>query len=472
MPPIQRHGERTYSLTAMESRKWGDVADDWQKADALAIDPALQRAIGRSDKPARSRVWLERPRGHDKTSSIGQLCVYALAFATRPVKAYAYASDRDQSKLLLTAMQTCIRMNPYLADILAVEQHRVVNHAAGHPAEGGSLVVESSDVASSWGILPDLICLDEVTHWPDAGEQLWQSLLSAAVKRENCLLCSIQNSGFMDSWQWKVREVARTDEAWIFSRLEGPQASWLTPSRLDEMKRMLPPVAYARLFDNCWSTGGGDALSPETISRAFQNELQQQSHAMPGFTYTAGLDLGVSRDASAGCVLGVRQGAIDHGRIVLAAHKVWRPAHGQKVDLTAVEDAVREFNRNFGLKTVAYDPWQATGMAQRLQAVGLTVGERFLPKFHSQPVQPSRVRMIEVPATGNNLQKMASTLIEAFNDGRVHLYDCPDLRRNLIKLRVEERSYGFRLTSPRDETGHGDLCSAVPTRLVGSERVS
>ena len=80
--------------------------------------------------------------------------------------------------------------------------------------------------------------------------------------------------------------------------------------------------------------------------------------------------------------------------------------------------------------------------------------------------------MIEVPATGTNLQKMASVLIEAFNDGRVYCYDCPELHRDLIKLRVEERSYGFRLVSPRDETRHGDLASAFSLALCGASDIA
>jgi hypothetical protein len=39
-----------------------------------------------------------------------------------------------------------------------------------------------------------------------------------------------------------------------------------------------------------------------------------------------------------------------------------------------------------------------------------------------------------------------------------------------MKLRVEEKSYGIRLTSPRDESGHGDTFSAFSgALLVGHE---
>ncbi len=44
------------------------------------------------------------------------------------------------------------------------------------------------------------------------------------------------------------------------------------------------------------------------------------------------------------------------------------------------------------------------------------------------------------------------------------------MRRDLLKLRCEEKSYGIRLTSPRDGEGHGDTFSAFSLALlVGHE---
>ena len=39
----------------------------------------------------------------------------------------------------------------------------------------------------------------------------------------------------------------------------------MSPARLAEQRRMLPPAAYLRLWENVWSSGLGDALSPEDI---------------------------------------------------------------------------------------------------------------------------------------------------------------------------------------------------------------
>ena len=72
----------------------------------------------------------------------------------------------------------------------------------------------------------------------------------------------------------------------------------------------------------------------------------------------------------------------------------------------------------------------------------------------------------EIPPTGANLRLQASLTIESFQDRRFKFYDCEPLRRDLHKLRVEEKSYGFRLTSPRDGEGHGDTFSAFALALL------
>lgn len=456
------------------ARRFGDVMDPWQRDDFAALDPALQRCNGRKPaeaeaegEPVKMRAYLERGRGHSKTTDLAVTGCWALAFANRPLKGFAFAADQDQADLLRQAMETLIRLNPWLGAILEVQRDAVINKAEGHPGDGSRLEIWTSDVASSYGILPDLIIADELCHWQGDGS-LWHSIISSAAKRSNCLLVVISNAGFADSWQWTVREAARTDPAWIFSRLDGPQASWLTEARLAEQRRMLPPVAYLRLWENQWSSGGGDALTPADIAAAFSHCLGPMDRSQvidirtvtKQWLFVAGLDLGLTRDSSAVVVLAVPAGG-GSGQIRLAQHRRWAPVPGKKVDLMEVERAILEFDREFGgLENVAFDPWQAELMAQRLEADSGRRRRNQQRRFNSQPW------MREVPPTAANLRAQATLIIESFQDRRLTLYPCEPLRCDLLKLRVEERSYGIRLTSPRDGDGHGDLFSAFSLALL------
>src|SRR5712692_6831835 len=61
--------------------------DPWQEADFVAMDPAWKLAAGRGDgeqAPIR-RAWLERPRGHAKTSDLAVPISWASLFAERPI---------------------------------------------------------------------------------------------------------------------------------------------------------------------------------------------------------------------------------------------------------------------------------------------------------------------------------------------------------------------------------------------------
>ncbi len=445
-------------------RRFGDCMDPWQKADFEALDPGLRLCNGRStDTNVKTRAWLERARGHSKTTDLAVICTWALTFATRPIHGYCFAADQDQAKLLKDAIATLVRLNPWLDPLLDVQKNTVLNHASGHPGEGGKLDVYTSDVASSWGILPDLIIADEVTHWTGDGS-LWHSILSSAAKRENCLLCGISNAGFCDSWQWHVREAARTSDDWIFSRLDGPVASWMSPKRLAEQAKMLPPIAYARLWLNQWSTGGGDALTPADIAACFLPGLQPMRGRAPGWLFVGGVDLGLKRDSSAVVILAVPDGRT--GKIRLAHSAVWKPTSATKVDLNQVESHILEMDRLFGLEACAFDPWQAELLATRIEANALRRRRNARRREWAKPF------MREIVPSASNLREQASLTIEYFTDRKLELAECPALLTDLLKLRAEEKSYGIRLVSPRDETGHGDCFSAFALALVIGHEVS
>lgn len=325
-----------------------------------------------------------------------------------------------------------------------------------------TLQIIASDAPSSYGLTPDFVICDEVVHWRK--RDLWDSLISSAAKRATCIVLVITNAGIQDDWSWHTREVIRTSPSWYFSRLDGPVASWIDADLLAEQQRLLPTPAFQRLWLNTWLSGGGDAFAPDVIDSAFDHSLTPLPRGVSVQHYVAGLDLGVSRDCSAVCVLGVHRQHHKHGRIRLAQTRLWRPTSTERVDLQEVEDALMALHARFNFRQVNFDPWQASHMASRLQSAGL--GR--IASNNSRSSLP----MVEVPPTGQNLRQMATATLEAFNDRRVALYEEPNLLRDLHRLRVEERSYGFRLVSPRDEYGHGDMASAFQLALLAASQLA
>jgi phage terminase large subunit-like protein len=440
-------------------RPFADVMDDFQRHDFEALDNGWKRAAGQEvSRDCCQRGWLERGRGHSKSSDVMVSATWALFASRRQLSGVVCAVDRDQAALDRDHVGRLVSLNPWLSKVIDVQQWRILNRHTGSAME-----IMASDVASSYGLLVDFAVCDEVSLWPK--RDLFDSILSSAAKRSTCLLLCIGNAGFQDSWVWNLREAIRADDRWHFSRLEGPVASWITAENLAEQRKLLPSVAFDRLWLNIWVSAGGDALSEAVITRAFDAAVRPQTRAVAAFDYVAGVDLGVSRDASAVCVLGVRRSHQGHGRIQLAATKVWRPRKGAKVDLQAVEDALADLHATFNFCQLNFDPWQMTHMASRLQSGNFG---RMVKGSDRKP----RLPMVEIPPVGANLQRIATSLIESFNDYRVALYPDEGLERDLRRLRVEERPYGFRLVSPHDELGHGDLGTAFSLALLAASELA
>jgi hypothetical protein len=414
--------------------------DPWQEADFEALDGAWLSLTGRPGAvaPTIRRAWLERPRGHSKTADLAVPVVWALAFATRPLSGVAAAADRDQARLLRDAIATLARLNRWLGQTLDVQSWRVVNTRTG-----SALEILSSDEASSYGQLPDFVIADEVTHWTKDG--LWVSLFSAAAKRASCLFLASMNAGFTGSWVWQVREAVRTDPAWYFNHLDGPRASWITPARLAEQRRLLPPLAYDRLWGNEWTSGSGDALTEADILAAVRLEGPMLAREGP-YSFFGGLDLGISRD-HASLVLLARHERTK--RLRLAQVYNWQPPRGGKIDLDWVKDKVLDLHRIFGA-TFYLDPYQAELLAQQLAKAG--------------------VRVELIPFVGKNLNEMASNLIEAFADRNIDLYPHAALLDDLKRLRIKETAAGWKLDPARTQAGHGDRATGLSLALLAAKR--
>ncbi len=416
---------------------FASVMDPWQRADFEALDPGWKATVTQSNDDAICRAWLERGRGSSKTTDLSVMSAWALFASKRRLTGIAAAADLDQSKLLRDGISKLVYLNPWLQPIIEVQASRAINvHTES------CLDFIASDAPSAYGLTPDFLILDEVTHWKK--RDMWDALISAAAKRSRCMVTCITNAGIQDDWQWEVREAIRISPTWHFHRLEGHCASWISQALLDEQRRLLPPMAFSRLWDNSWVSGGGDFLSPELIDEAFKDNLEPIPAAQPGWTHCSGVDLAVSRDSACVCVLGIKRGnrrdSTGHGRIRLCHIDVWKPTKTQKIDLQSIEDRLIVLHQRYKFKSVAFDPWEARHMSQRLALAGLPCNE--------------------LVQQGNNLQRIASCIIESFNDRRVDLYPHAGLHQDLIKCRVEPRNYGFRIVSPRDASGHGDCLSA------------
>lgn len=424
-----------------------DCLDHWQRDDYEALDAGWRKLLS-GEGDGKLRAYIERPRGHSKTTDIAVQILYALACYPKAIRGVAASGDKDQAALIRKAIDDLLRENLWLNEVIDVQRHLIVNRATGSEIE-----IISSDAASSYGHTVDVIICDELTHWKK--RDLWDSLFSA-VPKKICFLIVIANAGFGEgtSWQWKVREMARLEDKWHFSRLDGPQASWQSAEDLAEQERGLPPAAFRRLWLNIWTIESGDCIEAADIDACTIHK-----EGIPRFDpayepFVAGLDLGVNKHHSALVVLGVNWRT---GKVRLAECKWWDPKKSPtgKVRLEDVHEAIRDAKRRYKLFKISIDPSQAQYMAQLLEADAV-----------ADPSMAMRIDL--VPQVGKHLHEMADAVVNAFRNHLIELHPDAALKHDLLKLSIVEKQSGFHLVAPEDELGHADRAFALALALPGA----
>jgi hypothetical protein len=458
----------------------GEVMAAFQRLDFLALDAAFV-ALKEGRQPEPGRFWLERTKGGSKDGDLAVMLLWLLAFCPRALTCQVGAVDQEQAAEMQKSARGIIRLNGWLAGILEVQAFAIVNQRTESRAD-----IIPADVGGSHGSRPDLLILNELCHL--GKEEFALNLLDNAAKVPHGLAVIATNAGFRPSWQWSWREEARASRRWHFSSVMEP-APWLDPDELAEARRRNSPSRFARLWRGQWVSGGGDALDESDLAAAVRLELGPMTGAEPGFAFYGGLDLGVKQDHAALVVVGRHVGHVERGpepepvslppilaacvdlglvdspglpersyklhpgtnRLRLAYCRSWAPRAGGQIDLEAVELAALATARRLGLTAIFFDPFQAALMAQRLRRQG--------------------VRLEEVVFSGQNLDALASGVLEVFKAREIDLYPEPELAQDLAKLRLVERSYGYRLEAARDASGHADRATALALAVLGSRRL-
>jgi len=354
-PEVFRHLLR---LPGSDSQRLSQVIQPWQLQDLRALDAGWQDLAGTvPNRPgAIRRAYLERPRGHSKTSDMAMQISWILLAARQPVNGLAAAADREQANFLHDSMVRLAKANGPLFDTLQFMQHRVRNSQTG-----SRLDVISSDVSGSYGALPDFIVCDELSHWPRP--ELWHSLISSAAKKPRCVLTILTNAGVGRGWQWDVREHARTDPRWYFSSLQGPQAPWISPDWLEEQQALLPQPVYERLWLNLWQHAEGNFLTLGEAEACRSEILSAQLAGQPQFHYVAAIDYAEKHDYTVGCVCH-REGQT----VIVDRMDVVQPRPGCPTRIEWVENWIRDIAARFPRVQFIVDEFQLVGTIQKLES--------------------------------------------------------------------------------------------------------
>lgn len=432
-------------------RRFSEVIDPWQRDDFNGTDAAW-RTLALGEEPSGPlSAYLERGRGHSKTTDIGIMVCFALYASARRIVGVCAAGDEEQAGYLRKQILSFLQHNDWLKAAIDVQADKIVNRHTGSELE-----IISSDALGAYGRTVEFIICDELTHWrsPD----LWISLKSTADKRKRCVLVIITNAGVGKgtSWQWDVREEARKNALsespfWYFSHVPGLSASWLNAAKIRAERNQITPAAFRRLWENEWTSGSGDALDMGDVEACITLKSPAQPGA--GLVFVAGVDLGIKHDHAAVVTLGLD---VPRRRVVLASSQSWAPSDfaSGKVSVEAVELHCLREQQRLDVAAFYYDPNQAAYLVERLAKSGLLCVEW----------------NFSVP---KNLNDMAVQIITYFRNRWIELYQDDTLMRDLGRLVIVERAsgVGYKLEAVRDERGHADTAIAFAIALAAAHRI-
>jgi hypothetical protein len=189
----------------------GDIVEPWQDADFRSLDHGWRCAARQQVTAAPVlRSYLERGRGHSKTTDIAVMASWCLFASGNPIKGCVAAGDKDQAGLTREAVEILLSLNPWLNAFLEVKKWNVVNKHTGAAME-----ILATDASGNYGMTRDFILVDELTHWDMPKHHAnWEMIYSTIGKREHCMFVVIANAGLGEgrSWQWHARELARTGD--------------------------------------------------------------------------------------------------------------------------------------------------------------------------------------------------------------------------------------------------------------------
>jgi len=406
--------------------RWGAVASETQRADALAI---LSESGPR-------RHWLGRARGYSKTSDVAALLLVLLLTLRPGSECVAAAADADQAGILVRRMRGLVTRTG-VEDNFEMTSKRVTCKWTQSFVE-----VLPADGASAWGLAPAVVVLDEFPQWRDTenARELYDALVTALPKVPGSRLIIMGTAGDPAGWAAKVREEALADpENWRVSEPIGPPP-WMSAAAVELERRHRLPSIFSRLFENRWTAPENRLTSMEELRAAVR--LDGPQDYKPGVRYKIGVDLGLRHDRTAIAVVhGEDVEGTDAKRVVVDRMIVFEGTKANEVTLSDVEDTLFDTWQTYGRPRIRIDPWQGIGLAQRLRRRGVAVEEWSY--------------------SDRRYGAAAAALFNLLRDGLLDLYDHPALLDELATVRLRETSLPGVVRVDHEPGRHDDLCQAL-----------
>ncbi len=386
-----------------------------------------------------------QPRGNGKTTYSAPIALY-LTFVDGEggAEGYAAAVTRDQARILFDTAQNMVRRSPEFRSRFGVE---VGANAIYQTRTASKFVPVSSDAKALDGLNVQIGICDEIGSHKTP--EVYEVLLTAMGKRTHPMLICISTATGNTSgigkqlWDYVVKiltgavqddgvfgilyTIDDDDDPWAEVSWIKANPGWGTAVQPDAIRGIMRQARNNPAQEstaktkhlNIW-VGADDALFS---TRAWREcaDTGLSMDALEGLPCEMALDLATRSDLAAlalsfptaeadgritykvFCRCYLPEAAVMEGKHAqypnwaADAYLVITP--GNETDFATIEADILDFCRRFDVRSVAYDPWGSTQLAQRLQAEG--------------------VPMMEFRATTQNFSEPTKELDAAMRGGRI-----------------------------------------------------
>lgn len=332
---------------------WDDKAEFWRRIHAWRTgEDAAETSGWRVYREG--AVWIAKKNG--KSTMGAGLALYLTSADDEPgAEVYSTASAKDQARIVFRQAKEMVEGSPKL-----LERIRIYRDALEHEASQSIYKVLSADADVQEGINPHGVINDEVHAQP--GRELYDTLRSATIARDQPLFFSISNAGvslkardgsltiggdlytrgasknpkfetlkYGDEVYSIVKPRADKQASFYFRAFEVPwrhrenpawwkranPASWITPAKLKEESDVERPRGiFYRYHLTIWSRVERHWLRPDWWSATRTPKLGIE----PGDSLVITVDVGLYYDTTAMTIL--RVPTDDNRRLVMRAH-IW-----------------------------------------------------------------------------------------------------------------------------------------------------
>lgn len=437
----------------------------------------------REDGTRRYReAFVAVPRGSGKTPIASGVCIYCLFCDNEPgAQIYSAGADVQQAGLLFRHAKGMVNREPELSSRSAIHESYKSMTLKGDDASVYRVV--SSDAAGKHGYAPHLVVCDELHAW--SGRDLMDAFTSAFAKRgrRQPLLLHITTRDFdresicNEKWKYaeQVRDGVVADRAFLpVIYAAGDEDDWtaeatwvkanpnidVTVDR-ESLRRECEKAKATPAYENTFKRLHLNMKTQQDV-RLFPIE-QWDSCIVPGCTKAlskktcyGGLDLSTTEDITArvlafpnkdGLVLSAhfwvpeetlrkrsQKDQVDYALWVRQGHMTATP--GNVIDYDFVHAKLLEDRKQYDLREVGYDPWNATQLAVKLEA------ERF--------------KIEQVRQGFASLNEPTKRLITMLASGRIQMELNPVFRWMALNVAAETDAAGNLKPSKAKSTGRID----------------